>query len=71
LIEDYRQPKKRITLTAFDRAPGLFADYDIGDIVRVQAFSMWPEWALDDSFRVLAREWKPDNTCTLEVEAWA
>ena len=70
LVDLYRQPKKRVSLVAMDRAPGEFANYDIGDVVRVQAFQQWSDWVLDDSFRVIAREWKPDNMCALEVEEW-
>jgi len=70
LVELYRQPKKRISIVAMDRAPAAFANYDIGDVVRVQAFLRWADWALDDTFRVIAREWKPDGKCALEVEEW-
>jgi hypothetical protein len=71
LVASYAQPKKRISLVTLDQAPGLFANYDIGDIVRVQAFLGWPDWVLDDYFRVVAREWKPDGTCAVEVDEWA
>lgn len=70
LVTLYCQPKKRIGLIAMDRAPAEFANYDIGDVVRVQAFQQWADWALDDSFRIIAREWRPDNMCALEVEEW-
>jgi hypothetical protein len=70
LVTLYSQPKKRITVVAMDRAPGEFANYDIGDVVRVRAFQSWADWVLDDTFRVIAREWKPGNLCTLEVEEW-
>ena len=70
LVALYKDPKKRLSLAVMDRAPGEFANYDIGDVVRVQAFLRWADWALDDTFRVIAREWKPDGKCTLEVEEW-
>lgn len=71
LVDLYAQPRKRISISALDKSPGLFTDYGIGDVVRVQGFLRWSEWALDDSFRVIAREWKPDGMCLLEVEEWA
>lgn len=71
LVAAYCQPRKKLSLAALDHAPALFADYDVGDVVRVQAFLDWPEeWALDDAFRVIAREWKPEGVCNLEVVEW-
>jgi hypothetical protein len=50
--------------------PALFSTYDVGDILRAQLFLKAPEWAFDGDVRVMAREWKPDGTCSLEVTQW-
>ena len=38
-----------------------------GDTVQVQGFLKDPQWAIDQSMRILGREWRPDNVCSLEL----
>lgn len=68
LVAAMAYPREMLTLTAYNRAPAAFSAYDVGDIVRVQAFLQSPDWAYDHEVRVIAREWSPDGTCRLEVE---
>ena len=63
-------PRNRITLSATDESPAQFADYDIGDIASVHLFLSDGHWAFDAPVRIIGREWRPDNTCRLEVEEW-
>jgi hypothetical protein len=51
-------------------APALFSAYDVGDILRAQLFLKSPAWAFDGNVRIMAREWKPDRTCSVEVTQW-
>ncbi len=55
---------------ALNLEPALFSAYDVGDIVRTQLFLKSTEWAFDGDVRIVAREWKPDGTCGLEVQEW-
>lgn len=71
LLAELAYPRERLTLVALDAEPAGFADYDVGDIVTVQAFLKSPtEWVYESEVRILAREWRPDETCRLEVETW-
>ena len=70
LLEERAYPRERLTLTALDREPATFADYDVGDRVTVEAFLSWPEWAYSGTVRVIGREWRPSGACRLEVETW-
>lgn len=71
LLAEKKQASKRFRVTAYDREPGLFADYDVGDIVRLDAFLKSTEWAFSGDVRVLARQYQPNsNQCRLEVEEW-
>jgi hypothetical protein len=67
LLDEYNDPRPRYTLVALDRAPAGFELYDVGDDVRVQAFLRSALWAVDESVRLVGREWAPDNRCRLEV----
>lgn len=70
LLADMKNPRLKFSLTALDAQPALFADYDVGDIVQLQAFLRNSDWAYDDKVRVIARQWDDSNVCRLEVEAW-
>lgn len=66
-------PRVRMTLNGvIDTAPSRFKDYDVGDIVNVQAHSRGGnEWGiLNEHWRVIAREWSPSNTCRVELEEY-
>jgi hypothetical protein len=63
-------PLNRVTLSAANKAPGEFARYDVGDIVKAVLFVDNPEWYFESPVRVIGREWRPDETCRLEVEEW-
>lgn len=67
LLDEYDDPRPRYTLVALDRDPAGFGLYDVGDDVRVQAFLKSALWAVDESVRIVGREWGPDNRCRLEV----
>lgn len=58
LATEYAQPHDVIALTVLDKAPGLLADYDVGDSVRVIAPSCG-FGGYDAFVRVQAREFKP------------
>jgi len=70
-LDEGKHPRVRGTLNGVvNRNPSPFADYDIGDIVTLQAFLARGAWAFDEPVRVLAREWSPEGVCTVEVEQW-
>lgn len=64
------EPISRLQAMTINRAPGLFADYDLGDTVSVRAFlKASPEWVLSgDAYRLRSRELLPNNTCRLILE---
>lgn len=70
MLDIMKQPRLKFSLTVSDKEPALFADYDVGDVVTLQAFLLKTAWAYDGTVRVKAREWRSDNTCRLEVEEW-
>jgi len=71
LLAAYKQPYRALTLPGVvNLPPGEFGDYDIGDILTASLFLESEYWYFEDSVRVIAREWRPDNTCRLEVVAW-
>lgn len=58
-----------LELTAIDLEPGLFAQYDLGDSLRVQAPSFGFAGGLDGMVRILGREYTPaTGQCKLVVE---
>ncbi len=62
--------RKMIKLEVVDSLPARFADYDVGDIVRVIAPSLHFN-GLDIPVRVVAREWNDaGGRCSLVVEEW-
>lgn len=71
LVADIAAPRNMFSVTALNTAPAAFADYTVGDIVTLQAFLSSPAWAIDETVRVIAREWSPSNECSLEVVSWA
>ncbi len=72
LLEEKKGPRKRFQLTVANEAPGTFGQYGIGDRVTLQAFFKGgAEWTYDGTVRVIARQWRPDGTCRLEVEEYS
>lgn len=71
LLAAYKAPHNAISLPGVvDLAPGAFGEYDVGDIVTVSAFLASQHWYFEQAARVIAREWRPDNTCRVEVVEW-
>lgn len=70
LLDEKKQPANRVTIAAVDEKPGRFADYGIGDVVTASLFVDSEEWYFEAPVRVLAREWRPGETCRLEVEEY-
>jgi hypothetical protein len=68
----YRYPRRRATLSDVqNRVPGLFASYDVGDVVMVEAGVEAGEFGFNAPARVIAREWRAvSGLCTVEVEEW-
>lgn len=67
ILAAVKEPRARLSASALDTAPAGFARYNLGDVVQVQGFLKTPQWAIDRPMRILGREWRPDNICTLEL----
>jgi hypothetical protein len=66
-----KDPHVQATLTAVDRPPAEFEDYDVGDIVTLAAYLNRGNWAFQGDVRIISRQWNAtDDTCTLEVKQW-
>lgn len=62
--------RKMVRLEVANALPARFADYDVGDIVRVVAPSLYFN-GLNIPVRVMAREWDDvSRRCSLVVEEW-
>jgi hypothetical protein len=70
LLSEMAYPKRRFAPRAINRDPAHFADYDIGDILTMQALTIHSLWTFDGTIRILGREFSKDGTCKLEVEEW-
>ena len=70
LLADKGDPARVFTLTAVDEKPGRFVDYGIGDVVTASVFVRSSEWYQEVPVRVVAREWRPGDSCRLEVEEY-
>lgn len=70
VLDGMKEPKMKFSLTVLDKDPAAFGQYDVGDILTLQAMLRSGDWAYEDTVRVKGREWRPDNTCRLEVEEW-
>lgn len=69
ILTQVKQPSERLSLTATNEAPGTFANYDIGDTVRVHVnWKGGDAWATKGIFRLRSRQWNPDNTCDCVFE---
>lgn len=68
LLATYKDPRVRPSMRVANCDPAGFSDYDVADRVTVQALLDWPQWSIDQSVRIVAREWSPDDTCRLEAE---
>jgi len=68
LVDQYKDPQSILTLSALDKAPALFADYDVGDTVRVWLHS-YGFGGYNHLVRVLGREYDPESgRCQLVVK---
>lgn len=68
LLAENKDPRNLFKLTAIDLAPALFADYVLGDTVKLQTPSFGFGAGFDGSVRILARAWDPKTgACDLVV----
>ena len=68
-LERYGTPRQVFSLTAWDHAPARFGDYDVGDTIWAEMFSVGFGGGVGQSVRVMAREFQPgDNTMQLVVQ---
>ena len=70
LKERMARPYNIVTLSALNQEPGKFEAYGIGDILQAELFTDYADWHYSGPVRVIAREWRPNNVCRLEVEEW-
>ncbi len=68
ILNEMKTARKKYSVVATNVEPALFGSYDVGDTVQIQAYLQHQEWSVDDSVRVMARQWQPNDTCRLEVE---
>ena len=62
-------PALRFGLTVADADPARFGDYDVGDILVLEA--PYARWGYRGKVRVIGREWNSDNgVCRLAVDEW-
>jgi hypothetical protein len=64
------RPYNIVKIGALDEEPGKFETYGVGDIVQAELFVDYPQWYYSGPVRIIAREWRPQNVCRLEVEEW-
>lgn len=68
LLSESAYPYNLFTVQAINAAPGYFADYDVGDIITLQAHNIG-FGGTDTTVRVIAREFFPkDEICNLVVQ---
>lgn len=65
-----KQPRLAFRLKVADCSPGRFADYDLGDIVQLTAFTRHTGWTFDGKVRIEGRRWSDSGICDLEVTEW-
>lgn len=69
LVARHGETLQRLEANTSDSEPGKFANYDIGDTVRVQAFAKGGnEWGIDGNYRVIARSWYSSNQVRAVLE---
>ncbi len=62
------QPLQRFGLSVLDAPPARFRDYDIGDILLLEASVAW---GYRGKIRIIGREFRPSSgDCILAVDAW-
>jgi len=67
-LENSKDPKNIITLTALNKAPAGFEQYDIGDVVSLVAPS-YGFGGTHTEIRIMSREYSPrSGICSLVVE---
>lgn len=68
-LQQTKNPRVRLTLTATDESPGNFADYDIGDVVKVTTNNLGGDaWGKIGNYRLRSRRWNTDNTCSCTLD---
>ncbi len=68
-LQRAKNPQVRLTLTAIDESPGNFADYDVGDIIKVTTNNLGGDaWGKTGNYRLRSRRWNIDNTCSCVLE---
>jgi len=74
LLRETKQPRNRFSLRAIDRAPAQFADYDIGDRIKLQLHTFGfsgATFGYDAMIRILERSYSPTlGLCDLVVEEY-
>jgi hypothetical protein len=70
LLAESAYPRNILTVSVVNETPARYADYDVGDIVRLMLHS-YGFTPYDHLVRVLTREYDPwTGRCTLVVEEW-
>lgn len=68
-VTELANPRTRLSLVAINKEPGLYADYDIGDVVQVRGnLKGGDAWGIVSNYRLRSRQWNSNNTvnCVLE-----
>jgi hypothetical protein len=66
-LAQLKDPRPHVSAVALDKGPADFSRYKVGDTVQVNGFLKHSLWAIDQPLRILGREWRPDNRCSLEL----
>ena len=67
ILAEKKDPRPHVSAVALNKEPADFSRYKVGDTVQVNGFLKHSLWAIDRPLRVLGREWRPDNRCSLEL----
>jgi hypothetical protein len=68
ILDEMKDPRYKFNAVAVNLKPALFASYDLGDTVTLHAHQQYPDWAYEGTVRVMGREWRPNDTCRLQLE---
>jgi hypothetical protein len=67
ILAELNDPRPHVSAVALNADPADFSRYRVGDTVQVNGFLKHSLWAVDQPLRILGREWRPDNRCSLEL----
>ena len=67
ILAEKKDPRPHVSAVALNKEPADFSRYKVGDTVQVNGFLKHSLWAIDRPLRILGREWRPDNRCSLEL----